>query len=109
MQPRVEKFVKKLDTLIGELDERIRTLLAADADLDLDTLVESGHADLPVDPEKEESIRGYHKSMKELKCLCMSQTHSRYVSISNEFVVFSNPARVSNPGRVHINQILTEQ
>jgi pyruvate-ferredoxin/flavodoxin oxidoreductase len=67
MQPRVEKFVKKLDSLIEGLDEKIRTLLAADADLDLDTVVEGGHADLPVDPEKEVQIQRYHKSMKELK------------------------------------------
>jgi len=67
MQPRVEAFVHKLDTLIQGLDEKIRTLLSADANLDLDTLVDGGHADLPVDPEKEVLIRRYHKSMKELK------------------------------------------
>jgi pyruvate-ferredoxin/flavodoxin oxidoreductase len=67
MQTRVEKFVKKLDTLIGGLEQKIRDLLTADADLDLDNLVEGGQADLPVDPEKEALIRQYHKSMKELK------------------------------------------
>jgi len=67
MQPRVEKFVNKLDTLIEGLDEKIRDLLSADADLDLDELVEGGKAELPVDEEKEDLIRQYHKSMKELK------------------------------------------
>jgi pyruvate-ferredoxin/flavodoxin oxidoreductase len=67
MQPRVKAFVKKLDALISGLDEKIRTLLAADADLDLDTVVEGGHADLTIDPEKEVLIQRYHKSMKELK------------------------------------------
>ena len=67
MQPRVENFVKKLDTLISDFDEKIRGLLAADADLDLDSLVEGGQAELPVDEEKEALIKQYHKSMKELK------------------------------------------
>jgi pyruvate-ferredoxin/flavodoxin oxidoreductase len=67
MQPRVKALVTKLDGLIDGLDEKIRTLLAADADLDLDTLVEGGHADLPVDEEREALIKQYHKSMKELK------------------------------------------
>ncbi len=67
MQPRVKAFVKKLDALISGLDGKIRTLLAADADLDLDTVVEGGHADLTIAPEKEVLIQRYHKSMKELK------------------------------------------
>ncbi|MCJ7627403.1 MAG: thiamine pyrophosphate-dependent enzyme, partial [Longimicrobiales bacterium] len=67
MQPRVDTLLKKLDTLISSLDQKIRTLLAADADLDLDTVVKAGHADLAIDPEKEVLIQRYHKSMKELK------------------------------------------
>ncbi|MFH1762798.1 MAG: 2-oxoacid:acceptor oxidoreductase family protein [Gemmatimonadota bacterium] len=67
MQPRVETLVKKLDTLVSNLDQKIRTLLAADADLDLDTVVKGGHAELAIDPEKEVLIQRYHKSMKELK------------------------------------------
>ena len=46
MQPRVDAYVKKIDGIIAGLDEKIRTLLAADADLDLDNVVEGGHADL---------------------------------------------------------------
>ncbi len=46
MQPRVDAYVKKIDTIVAGLDEKIRTLLAADADLDLDNVVEGGHADL---------------------------------------------------------------
>jgi pyruvate-ferredoxin/flavodoxin oxidoreductase len=67
MQPRVKEFVGKLDTLIDGLDEKIRDLLAADADLDLDDVVEGGKAELPVDDEKEALIKRLHKSMKELK------------------------------------------
>ncbi len=67
MQPRVATFVQKLDSLIAGLDAKIRDLLAADADLDLDELVKEGQAALPVDGEKEALIRRYHKSMKELK------------------------------------------
>lgn len=67
MQPRVRAFVEKLDGLIDGLDQKIRGLLAADADLDLDEVVSGGHADLPVDPEKEAEIHMLHRSMKELK------------------------------------------
>ncbi len=65
MQSRVKKFVAKLDSLIAGLDERIRDLLTADADLD--DVVEGGKAGLSVDPEKDALIRRYHKSMRELK------------------------------------------
>ncbi|MCA9739151.1 MAG: 2-oxoacid:acceptor oxidoreductase family protein, partial [Gemmatimonadetes bacterium] len=34
MQPRAEAFVKRLDGLVGSLEERARALVAADADLD---------------------------------------------------------------------------
>jgi pyruvate-ferredoxin/flavodoxin oxidoreductase len=67
MQPRVDAYVKKIDGIIAGLDEKIRTLLAADADLDLDNVVEGGHADMTIDPENEAQIQLYHKSMKELK------------------------------------------
>jgi pyruvate-ferredoxin/flavodoxin oxidoreductase len=65
MQSRVAKFVKKLDTLIAGLEQKIKDLLTADTDLD--ALVEGGKADLPADPEKEALIRQYHKAVKELK------------------------------------------
>jgi pyruvate-ferredoxin/flavodoxin oxidoreductase len=55
MQPRVKRFVTRLDELIASLDTRARELLAADAELDLDA-VASGRIDLPISEEKRETI-----------------------------------------------------
>jgi pyruvate-ferredoxin/flavodoxin oxidoreductase len=69
MRPRVENFVKRLDGLIGDLDGKIRALLASGADLDLDELVSGDHAALPVDDEARLRIDRLSQARKELKDL----------------------------------------
>ncbi|MFW6205601.1 MAG: 2-oxoacid:acceptor oxidoreductase family protein, partial [Gemmatimonadota bacterium] len=69
MQPRVEKFVEKIDSLIAGLDEKARDLLAADADLDLAAVAEGGHVDVPMSDEKREQLERYARSIKALKDL----------------------------------------
>jgi pyruvate-ferredoxin/flavodoxin oxidoreductase len=68
MQPRVKKFVAKLDDLIAGLDRQARDLLAADADLDV-AAAASGHVDLPLPPEKQEALRQITRALEPLRDL----------------------------------------
>lgn len=70
MQPRVAKFVEKLDTLIAGLDGKARELLAADADLDQAAHAAKGHVDVPLSAgnrERVERIAALLKQLKDLK------------------------------------------
>jgi pyruvate-ferredoxin/flavodoxin oxidoreductase len=66
MQPRVARFVTKLDGLIAQLDAKARTLISADADLDLVALAEGGHVDVPLSEEKRAVLERLTSSLKAL-------------------------------------------
>ncbi len=68
MQPRVRRFVEKLDGLIGELDQAARGLLAADADLDLAAVVE-GRTVVPMPEDKRARMARLVSSKKALEDL----------------------------------------
>ncbi|HEX6069733.1 MAG TPA: 2-oxoacid:acceptor oxidoreductase family protein [Longimicrobiaceae bacterium] len=65
MQPRVRKFVSRIEELAGSLDRRARELLAADADLDL-AAAARGTLDLPISGEKKEELRRLTRSIDQL-------------------------------------------
>jgi len=67
MQPRVEKFVNKLDSLIEGLEEKMRGLLLDDTEFDLESLAEGGDANLKVKDDDKALFDGLNKSVKELK------------------------------------------
>jgi pyruvate-ferredoxin/flavodoxin oxidoreductase len=70
MQPRVEKFVGRLDALIAGLDGKARTLLASDADIDFLAMADKGLVDVPVTDEKRVELNrivGTLKALKDLK------------------------------------------
>jgi pyruvate-ferredoxin/flavodoxin oxidoreductase len=69
MQSRVEKFVGRIDGLIAGLDEKARTLLSQDADLDLAVVADGGRVDLPLSDEKRAELERYATSIKALKDL----------------------------------------
>ncbi len=67
MQPRVEKFVKKLDALISGMEEKMRGLVIGDAEFDLESLAEGGDTKLKVKDEDKALFEGLNRSMKEMK------------------------------------------
>ncbi len=67
MQPRVEKFVGKLDTLIQGMEEQMRGMVVGDAEFDLESLAGGGDTTLKVKDEDQELFERLNKSMKELK------------------------------------------
>ena len=69
MQPRVAKFVARLDALIAGLDERARALLASDADIDLIAVAEGARVDVPMTAEKQAELGRLASSLKALKDL----------------------------------------
>jgi pyruvate-ferredoxin/flavodoxin oxidoreductase len=69
MQPRVEAFVEELDGLIAELDAKARDILAADADLDLASVVDGSSVDVPVDEEKRSQLKLYTDTISALRDL----------------------------------------
>ncbi|MEX0892538.1 MAG: 2-oxoacid:acceptor oxidoreductase family protein [Gemmatimonadota bacterium] len=69
MQPRVKRFVARLEELIGRLDEQARDLLSADADLDLAALAEGAHVDVPLDDGKRETLQRIVATLKALRDL----------------------------------------
>ena len=69
MQPRVAKFVSKLDTLIHDLDAKARELLAADADLDVAAHASRGHVDVPLSPTNQERLTRIATLLVQLKDL----------------------------------------
>ncbi|HET9334468.1 MAG TPA: 2-oxoacid:acceptor oxidoreductase family protein [Gemmatimonadota bacterium] len=66
MQPRVRSFVARLEELRARLELQARTLLAADADLDVASLSEKETLDLPLPGAKREALRRLAGSMAEL-------------------------------------------
>ena len=67
MQPRVARYVEKIDELIAGLDEKARGLLSKDADLDLVAVAEGGRVDVPLSDEKREQLERYASSIRALK------------------------------------------
>jgi pyruvate-ferredoxin/flavodoxin oxidoreductase len=68
MQPRVKKFVSRIDDLIAQLDRQARERLASGADLDL-AAVASGRLDLPISEETRERVARLTRAIAELKDL----------------------------------------
>jgi pyruvate-ferredoxin/flavodoxin oxidoreductase len=66
MQPRAQRFVARLEDLRGRLEARARTLLAADADLDVASLSEAETLDLPLPDTKREALLRLVRSMAEI-------------------------------------------
>jgi pyruvate-ferredoxin/flavodoxin oxidoreductase len=69
MQPRVAKFVGRIDELVAGLDARARGLLSADADIDLVAVAEDGRVDVPMSEEKQAELGRIASSIKTLKDL----------------------------------------
>jgi len=70
MQPRVSRFVARIDELVAGLDSKARSLLSADADIDLVAVADGGQVDVPLGEEKRaELVRlaGTIKTLKDLK------------------------------------------
>ncbi|MFL5386445.1 MAG: 2-oxoacid:acceptor oxidoreductase family protein [Longimicrobiaceae bacterium] len=65
MQPRVKRFVARLEELLAGLDAKARTLVSAEADLG--ALAAGGHADLALDEAQREEVRRITASIKQLK------------------------------------------
>jgi pyruvate-ferredoxin/flavodoxin oxidoreductase len=66
MQPRVRRFVSRLEDLRVRLESEARTLLAADADLDIATLSDKETLDLPLSAEKKDTLRRLARAMADL-------------------------------------------
>jgi pyruvate-ferredoxin/flavodoxin oxidoreductase len=69
MQPRVAKFVDRIDELIAGLDAKARELLASDADIDLLAMDGRGQVDVPVSEDKRAGLTRIVESLKTLKDL----------------------------------------
>ena len=69
MQPRVEKFVARIDELVAGLDAEARSLLSADAELDLVAVAEGGRVDVPMSEAKREKLERLVASIRRLKDL----------------------------------------
>jgi pyruvate-ferredoxin/flavodoxin oxidoreductase len=69
MQPRVARFVARLDELIDGLDRKARELLASDADIDLVAMAGGEQADVPMSEEKRVELARIAGSLKALKDL----------------------------------------
>jgi pyruvate-ferredoxin/flavodoxin oxidoreductase len=68
MQPRVKKFIARIDELIAGLDRKAREQLASGANLDL-AAVASSRFDLPISEETKERVARLTRSIDELKDL----------------------------------------
>jgi pyruvate-ferredoxin/flavodoxin oxidoreductase len=69
MQPRVSKFVARIDELVEGLDHKARELLSSDADIDLAAVAEGGQVDVPMTEEKRAELGRIASSIKALKDL----------------------------------------
>ena len=69
MQPRVAKFVARLDSLIHDLDAKARGLLAADADLEKPADAGDGVVHLPLSASKRARVERLSALLKQLKDL----------------------------------------
>ncbi len=67
MQPRVDKFVQKIDGLVEVLDGKARALVGAD--VDLDAAASGGRVDVPIAGEKVVELDRLTKSIRQLKDL----------------------------------------
>ncbi len=68
MHPRVERYVKELDELITQLDEKARTILASQADVH-NVAASPGKVELPLEPAKRETVDRIAKILAQLKDL----------------------------------------
>jgi pyruvate-ferredoxin/flavodoxin oxidoreductase len=66
MQPRVKKFVARLDDMVARLEAQARELLSADADLDA---VGSGRSEVQLAPETLATVQRLKRSIDALKDL----------------------------------------
>ena len=66
MQPRVAKLVKKLDTLIADLDVKGRELLASGASLDAAARSRDGHVDVEVSDANRERLGRISRLLNQL-------------------------------------------
>jgi len=69
MQPRVAKFIEKIDALKARLDAKARTLLAADADLNVAALTAGDVVALPLDEEKKAELKRLTAAIRALEDL----------------------------------------
>jgi pyruvate-ferredoxin/flavodoxin oxidoreductase len=69
MQPRVSRFVARIDELVAGLDQKARTLLSSDANIDMVAIADGGAVDVPVSEENRAELAGIAAVMKELKDL----------------------------------------
>ncbi|HUG39569.1 MAG TPA: 4Fe-4S binding protein, partial [Longimicrobiales bacterium] len=69
MQPRVAKFVGRIDELIAGLDAGARALLASDADIDLLAVADGARVDVPMTEAKHAELARLASSLKALKDL----------------------------------------
>jgi len=68
MQPRVTRFVTRLDALIHTLEQQARDLVSAGADLDAAASAK-GSVVVPIDTTKSERLRLLNRAMRELRDL----------------------------------------
>jgi len=69
MQPRVRALVEEIDGLLETLDQKARTILASDADLDAAADQPGDHVDVELAEDKKEELRLLNRSRAELKDL----------------------------------------
>jgi pyruvate-ferredoxin/flavodoxin oxidoreductase len=69
MQPRVKRFVTRLDGMIAGLDAKARGLLSAGADLGAAAAAEGGRVDVPLEAGRQEELKRITASIDALKDL----------------------------------------
>ncbi|HKK08247.1 MAG TPA: 2-oxoacid:acceptor oxidoreductase family protein, partial [Gemmatimonadota bacterium] len=69
MQRRVGAFVEELDGLVEALDGRARSLLSADADVELAALAEGDTVGIELEPGQKETLRRIASSLESLRDL----------------------------------------
>ncbi|MDH5803779.1 MAG: 2-oxoacid:acceptor oxidoreductase family protein, partial [Gemmatimonadota bacterium] len=69
MLPRVKEYVAMLDSLIGELDQKARNILASDADLDSLGKKASAEVEIVLEDAKQENVQRIAKILHELRDL----------------------------------------
>ena len=66
--PEVAKHLVKLEELIARLDAKARGLVSSDVELDK-LIAGNGHADIPLDPGKQDAVQRIAKLIRDLKDL----------------------------------------
>jgi pyruvate-ferredoxin/flavodoxin oxidoreductase len=69
MQPRVDALMKRLKSLIEQLDEKARDLVGTGLDLDSASAAEGGQVAVEVPPEKQAQVRRLNQAIHALKDL----------------------------------------